>query len=126
MGENAIDQELHHSNNVLEHLATIIKLRCVECASLYPGISTQPRYRCECGGVLDVEAEVRYPIPHEPAIQNEARASTISENDVSLIRHTQWQRLFNERASQSLMRPSRSEKHLLDSSGVWRYRELIL
>jgi len=126
MGENAIDQELHHSNDALEQLATVTRLRCVECASLYPGVSEQPRYRCDCGGVLDVEAEVRYPSPHETVIQNETRDSTTSANDVSFIADTRWQRLFDERASQSLVQPNRGEEQLLDSSGVWRYRELIL
>ncbi len=127
MVENAINRDLDQSNSgMLEHLATSIKLRCVECRSLYPGMSDQPRYRCDCGGVLDVEAEVRYPLHHEPVIQKEERASTTSENDISVITNTQWQQLFNERAAQSLMRPNHSEEQLLDSSGVWRYRELIL
>src|SRR5215469_8125872 len=105
MVENAIHHELDHSSKVLEQLAADIGLRCVECATLYPGMSNQPRYRCDCGGVLDVEAEVRFPLRHEPALQNEAQASTTSGKDVAVIAKTQWQELFKERASQSLMKP---------------------
>ena len=126
MVENAKNQELDHSTSILEYLATGIKLRCIECASLYPGMSNQPRYRCDCGGVLDVEAEVRYPLKRDRTLQNELQASTTSENDVTGITKTQWQQLFKERASQSLMRPVSNDEQLPDSSGVWRYRELIL
>ena len=122
-----MNRELDQSNSgMLEQLAIAIKLRCVECGSLYPGMNAQPRYRCDCGGVLDVEAEVRYPLHHEQVIQNEARVSKTSVHDVPVITSIQWQHLFNERATQSLMRPNYSEEHLLDCSGVWRYRELIL
>ena len=40
-----------------------LSLRCVECAALYPGIEEgwKPRYRCDCGGVLDVELKAVLP-----------------------------------------------------------------
>ena len=42
-------------SNILDTLS----LRCVECFTLYPSIeeSGKPRYRCDCGGVLDVEMQ---------------------------------------------------------------------
>src|SRR2546421_2982660 len=45
---------------VVEALAPL-SLRCVECSALYPAleIGRPPRYRCECGGVLDVEFQPR-------------------------------------------------------------------
>ncbi|HTD18849.1 MAG TPA: hypothetical protein VK667_04890, partial [Ktedonobacteraceae bacterium] len=43
-------------SSAIETLRTI-SLRCVECSTLYPGMEAgwKPRYRCDCGGVLDVE-----------------------------------------------------------------------
>jgi threonine synthase len=96
-------------------------LRCVECSALYPMVEAEhaggalteqsqrsalhivpPRYRCDCGGVLDVEA------------------STASLDGIA------WRQLFDERASRPPTWPLSPGLGLLDYSGVWRYRELIL
>ena len=90
-----------------------ISLRCVECAALYPAIesSTLPRYRCDCGGVLDVEMDIAQP------------AETAS---TSMPDGAQWRQLFDERASTPPIWSISADQMLLDQSGVWRYRELIL
>jgi len=61
----------------------------------------KPRYRCDCGGVLDVEL----------APPTGAKGLT---------------QLFNERASAPPTWPVNTGNILPDHSGVWRYRELIL
>ena len=77
MEENSIDLQPDRSKrNALKQLATLIELRCVECASLYPGISDQPRYRCDCGGVLDVDAKIYHPLKQVPAFQREFETLT--------------------------------------------------
>jgi threonine synthase len=80
-----------------------ISLRCVECSTLYPGMEAgwKPRYRCDCGGVLDVELA-----PPTGAIG--------------------LRQLFDERASAPPTWPVNTGNILPDHSGVWRYRELIL
>jgi len=90
-----------------------VSLRCVECATLYPAIenSALPRYRCDCGGVLDVEMNIAQPV----------ETASISQPDGA-----QWRQLFDERASTPPIWSISDERMLLDQSGVWRYRELIL
>src|SRR6266571_6080974 len=127
MGENPTDLQSDRSNSSpLKQLATVIALRCVECASLYPGVSEHPRYRCDCGGVLDVDAKIHYPMKQEPALQVGFEALTTSESDVKSFAGANWRQLFEERASQSPTWPANVVTQLPDSSGVWRYRELIL
>lgn len=89
-------------SSAIETLRTI-SLRCVECSTLYPGIEAgwKPRYRCDCGGVLDVE------------LAPPAGATGLRQ-------------LFDERASAPLTWPVNTGNMLPDHSGVWRYRELIL
>jgi len=86
----------------IETLRTI-SLRCVECSTLYPGMESgwKPRYRCDCGGVLDVEL----------APPTGAKG---------------LRQLFDERASAPPTWPVNTGNILPDHSGVWRYRELIL
>lgn len=90
-----------------------VSLRCVECAAIYSAIesSAPPRYRCDCGGVLDVEME----------IAQSAEAASDSQPDGA-----QWRQLFDERAATPPIWPISADQMLLDQSGVWRYRELIL
>jgi threonine synthase len=85
---------------VLAALSTV-SLQCVECSAVYPGLEAGStfRYRCNCGGILDVEMKFALP---------EAR------------------QLFDERASTFPNWPVSAGRKLLDYSGVWRYRELIL
>jgi len=89
-------------SSAIETLRTI-SLRCVECSTLYPGMEAgwKPRYRCDCGGVLDVEL----------APPTGAKG---------------LRQLFDERASVPPTWPVNTGNILPDHSGVWRYRELIL
>ena len=70
-------------------------LRCVECAREYPGLEL--RYRCDCGGTLDVI------------------------HDLAAVRARVSRGLFDERVTASARAASP-----LDRSGVWRFRELVL
>ncbi len=90
-----------------------VSLRCVECAALYPAIENcaLPRYRCDCGGVLDVEMDIAQPV---------------ETSGISQPHGAQWRQLFDERASTPPIWSISDERMLLDQSGVWRYRELIL
>jgi threonine synthase len=112
-GQGAGDEH-HRSASTLQSSATealsALSLRCVECSTLYPALETgqPPRYRCECGGVLDVELPLFSDQTRDPA-----------NTGASL------QRLFDQRAATSPLWSLRPET-LPDHSGVWRYRELIL
>jgi len=94
----------------VEAALSVVVLRCVECAACYPGVeeNRSSRYRCDCGGVLDVE----HPFVSHPASISSAR--------------TAWRQLFDERAAIPPIWPAGDNRTLLDYSGVWRYRELIL
>ncbi|GCE06428.1 threonine synthase [Dictyobacter aurantiacus] len=106
-------------------------LRCLECSALYPAIEMgqPPRYRCDCGGVLDVETEFKLP---QQSAQSDADADAMlygfdSELDRgSPSAGSAWRQLFDERAANPPIWSISSDKMLLDGSGVWRYRELIL
>ncbi len=69
-------------------------LRCVDCERDYAGLD--PRYRCDCGGTLDV----LHPL--------ESLRGSVSTA------------LFDGRLS------ARGSRAPLDRSGVWRFRELVL
>ncbi len=99
-----------------------LALRCVECAALYPGFETMPRYRCACGGVLDVETAFNLPARYAPHVGSSSRA----EDDVTPLAGAAWRQLFDERAATSPIWPLSPGTLLADRSGVWRYRELIL
>jgi threonine synthase len=101
-----------------------VALRCVECATLYPALeagqpSPAPRYRCDCGGVLDVEMPFALP---------GARPSSIHEDGAwnILPPGAGWRQLFDERATTAPIWSISTDRELLNTSGVWRYRELIL
>lgn len=102
---------------------TAISLRCVECDALYPGFEEAPRYRCACGGVLDVEAPFQLPASYHSS----SLASTVrDESDLPPLAGAAWRQLFDERASTPPIWPLGASNLLADRSGVWRYRELIL
>jgi threonine synthase len=103
-----------------------LSLRCVECAALYPGVEAQPRYRCECGGVLDVEMPFQHPWPREMSPQEGYDALAFAENDLMPLAGAEWRQLFDERTARSPIWSVGGDSLLLDHSGVWRYRELIL
>ncbi len=127
MGMNFVSLHSNQSNsNVLSQLATAVSLHCIECAAIYPGVDDRPRYRCDCGGVLDVETVFHHPVQQEPALQEGFEALTASESDDKPLAGAHLRQLFDERASQSSTWPVSVETRLPDSSGVWRYRELIL
>src|SRR5579883_1985237 len=105
-----------------EELAAL-SLRCVECDALYPGFEEEPRYRCECGGVLDVEAPFQLPASHRTSSGLPAGSA---ERDMLPLAGAAWRQLFDERASAPPIWPLGAPGLLADRSGVWRYRELIL
>jgi threonine synthase len=115
-----------------EHILSGISLRCVECASLYPALETsaKQRYRCDCGGVLDVEMNVV--LPHtqtqhlQPFTTNALFSAFAPELDATVPPGAVWRQLFDERAARPPIWPIGGDQMLLDQSGVWRYRELIL
>jgi threonine synthase len=113
---------------VVDALSTV-SLRCVECSALYPGIEVAhpPRYRCDCGGTLDVE--MKFALPQPPISSHQASfemPSAFDENNEAPSGGVLWRQLFDERASTPPIWPSSGNTMLLDHSGVWRYRELIL
>ncbi len=132
-GQGAGEENNHaHStptSDVIEALASTT-LRCVECLTLYPAIEAgqtshpTPRYRCDCGGVLDVETPFHLPNQLELRAQDELFFD--SETDTIPSAGAPWRQLFDERASGPPIWAISTDEHLIDSSGVWRYRELIL
>jgi threonine synthase len=141
-----IDQETGGKNNpsrsvptaeVVEALSST-SLCCVECSTLYPALETNPRtgvpiprYRCDCGGVLDVETRFTLPFPSAqnrqiPAEQQHALFDLDVASDTVPTTGPAWRQLFDERAATAPIWPIGTDRMLLDSSGVWRYRELIL
>jgi len=108
-----------------------LALRCVECAALYPGIEEgwKPRYRCDCGGVLDVEMKAVLPnITPVTASQDglDVLNSIEAESDLVPTAGSALRQLFDERATIPPIWSTSGDNLLLDYSGVWRYRELIL
>lgn len=105
-----------------------LALRCVECTALYPGFvaGEKPRYRCDCGGVLDVEMKVAF--PHASPQQNASGilSDMNVESDLAPQAGAALRQLFDERAITPPIWSMSADNLLLDYSGVWRYRELIL
>ncbi len=127
MGTNFAGLQPDQSDQeALSQAFTSLSLRCVECATLYPAVEAQPRYRCECGGVLDVEAIFQHPWPQEMSLQEGYDALASAENDLMPMAGAGWRQLFDERAARPPIWPVGGGSLLLDYSGVWRYRELIL
>lgn len=122
---------------VVEALAST-SLRCVECSTLYPALEINsrtgaplPRYRCDCGGVLDVET--RLELPYElmqqddvPTNQQDSPFKLEAIADTPPLAGAAWRQLFDERAATPPIWAIDTDSTLLDTSGVWRYRELIL
>ena len=119
-------------SDVVEALS-LVSLRCVECSALYPAIEAgrSPRYRCDCGGVLDVEMIFRFPGQYSQEAwglgtsHGRPRTDGLSHDNVPTI-GAHLRQLFDERATNPPIWPISTDKLLLDCSGVWRYRELIL
>jgi threonine synthase len=123
------------SAEVAEILSTI-SLRCVECLALYPAMEggqsasarISPRYRCDCGGVLDVEMAFKLPKQHGASSQNgdDLLFDLDSNADNAPSAGADWRQLFDERVAGPPIWSISTDRLLLDCSGVWRYRELIL
>jgi threonine synthase len=115
-----------HTAEVVEALSTV-SLRCVECAALYPGIEVgaSPRYRCDCGGVLDVETKFSPPRSQTTPSIN-AYSNFETDSDLVPPAGAKLRQIFDERASIPPIWSTSADKLLLDHSGVWRYRELII
>lgn len=119
MGINSAGLQPDQSNsNLTSEPLVLLSLRCVECDALYPGVEQPPRYRCACGGVLDVEMPFQHPVP--------ASQAPAPESDFAPLAGASWRQLFDERASSPPIWPMNPDALLFDTSGVWRYRELIL
>src|SRR2546421_6944523 len=109
-------------SDVVEALSSV-SLRCVECSALYPGIEAgrSPRYRCDCGGVLDVEMAFHFPGYYS----QEAQSLEASDDSPTTggLRHDNmssvgagWRQLFDERAAVPPIWPISTDKLLLDCS----------
>src|SRR5260370_1795127 len=99
MGINSMSlQSGESNNNVVNQAVVAVFLRCVECAALYPGTGDPPRYRCECGGVLDVEAAFHHPT-QQPALQKGYETLTATVSDFTPLAGAHWRQLFYERAT---------------------------
>src|SRR5437763_2168191 len=127
MEMNTAGLQSSQSDREFGQVLEAVSLRCVECAVLYPGVEApprQPRYRCDCGGVLDVEAIYQHPAQETSPLQE--GYSALADSDLMPIAGAAWRQLFDERASLPPLWPMDAHTLLLDASGVWRYRELIL
>ncbi len=95
------------------------------CSALYPAIEAgrSPRYRCDCGSVLDVETV--FQLPSQLARQRSDTYLPLATEQEPLA-GAQWRQLFDERASTPPIWSIGTKKLLLDYSGVWRYRDLLL
>ncbi len=120
------------SSDVVAALSAV-SLRCVECSALYPALeagqrASLPRYRCTCGGVLDVEMKLR--LPHQRSPVAREGGDVFLDFDAGTggapAAGAEWRQLFDERATTPPIWSISTDKLLLDCSGVWRYRELIL
>src|SRR2546423_14022957 len=109
---------------------TAVSLQCVECSALYPGLEVGSafRYRCNCGGTLDVE--MKFALPEAQTAPVKAPPGIFSglksDIDPALLIGTLFRQLFDERASNLPAWSISAGQILLVYRGVWRYRELIL
>ena len=113
------------TREVAEALA-VVSLRCVECDALYPGAESgsAPRYRCDCGAVLDVEMQPVLRKSPTPLLDEAGDILSAVESDLPPSAGAPWRQLFDERSGG--LHAWFGEELLLNQSGVWRYRELIL
>ncbi len=105
-----------------------VSLRCVECSALYRSVEggQPPRYRCGCGGILDVE--MAFVLSGERSTPAQAQLSLFLNLSHDMVPDggAAWRQLFDERATKPPIWSMDTGDTLLDHSGVWRYRELIL
>ncbi|MBA2680856.1 MAG: threonine synthase [Ktedonobacteraceae bacterium] len=128
-GEGSDGSRSSLSADVVDALSRTF-LRCVECSTLYPAIEAGqiPRYRCDCGGVLDVETQFRLPQQRSLPEGSSDSAHHVfgPEIESETPAGAAWRQLFDERAANPPIWSISIDKLLLDYSGVWRYRELIV
>src|SRR5579885_3293927 len=96
-GNNSLKGQL--ASEVLDALS-LISLRCVECSQLYPALEAgrTPRYRCDCGSVLDVE--MAFQLPSRPVQQdNDTFFRLATEQEHMPSAGAVWRQIFDERAS---------------------------
>ncbi|MBO0794246.1 MAG: hypothetical protein J2P36_25315, partial [Ktedonobacteraceae bacterium] len=120
LGQGAGEENSQARSEIL----SAISLRCVECAALYPAAEQTPRYRCDCGGVLDVETTFQHPRLKSQQDVDAVFFTPDAENVPSA--GALWRQIFDERASNPPIWSISTDTHQLDYSGVWRYREMIL
>ncbi len=93
------------SSDVVAALSAV-SLRCVECLALYPALeagqrASLPRYRCACGGVLDVEMKLR--LPHQRSPVAREGGDVFLDFDAGTggapAAGAEWRQLFDERAT---------------------------
>lgn len=128
-GEGNNTVQMGPTPDVIQALSSTT-LRCVECLTVYPAIEVgrfalpMPRYRCDCGGVLDVDVIFKHPDVQKQQTQD----ALFFDNDTDALptAGATWRQLFDERVSGPPIWATSTDKHLLDTSGVWRYRELIV
>jgi threonine synthase len=93
-------------------------------------VGQPPRYRCDCGGVLDVETDFQLPKQYIRAkdehVDDMLYGFTGDLDSGTPSAGALWRQVFDERASNPPIWPISTDKLMLDASGVWRYRELIL
>jgi threonine synthase len=129
MGINSVDSDASGVSREHDQVSDVLRLealaaislRCVACGTVYPGFEDAPRYRCDCGGVLDVETEFQL-----PAQQASNRDTNHAETDLTPLVGAAWRQIFDERATSAPIWALSTDTLLPDRSGVWRYRELIL
>src|SRR5258708_10260626 len=93
MGTNSADLQPDQSNSTPMSLPPTVSLRCVECATLYPAVENQPRYRCHCGGGLHVEI-----IPR-PARREAFEGPAAPASEFTPLSCPPWRQLLDRRAS---------------------------
>lgn len=118
------------SSDAFDATFAAITLRCVECAASYPGNEgQQPRYRCDCGGTLDVEMGAMgrlHPVDELAPLLAGDDGQAAPPSDLSDMGGAPWRMLFDERAAHAPIWSLSPDELIPDCSGVWRYRELIL
>ncbi len=145
--ESHAGQKSHAERSEASKALTNISLHCVECSASYPAIEAgaSPRYRCNCGGVLDVfdpalaahnhlqlqnlvtSNEDNLPNCHpDLPCHPERSEGSLYATDFPPLAGASLRQLFDERSATPPIWPISPHNLLLDRSGVWRYRELIL
>ncbi len=114
------------NTDALNDTFAALTLRCVECAASYPGVGARPRYRCDCGGTLDVEMPLQLPTSDASPLQEAYDIFTAPGGDLMPLAGALWRQLFDERATRAPIWSLNPDSLLPDASGVWRYHELIL